>query len=223
MFWFLHRACVVVFWCFWLAAAVFVYEKRAALQPAFDYAELVWQHDFRAAGDLPQLDGKVTEIFAGDSFQFEDKNGYAFNYGLAGVAAPRANRGAPAELQRLAGDSRTNLSQLLAGRPVTVSVTLANPQTRTGLGLVHHGDTNVNVAMLAAGQGRLNLEQIRTLPLRDEFEMLRAERSARRQRLGIWGETSLTNDAAHGEMTVNPVSTWFRQVASLADFTRVGD
>jgi endonuclease YncB( thermonuclease family) len=196
MFWFLHRACLVVFWCFWLAAAVFIYERRAALQPAFDCVELVWQHDFRAAGNLPQLDGKVTEIFAGDSFQFEDKNGYAFNYGLAGVVAPRANPGAPAELKRSAGASRANLSRLLAGRPVTVSVTLANPQTRTGLGLAHCDDTNVNVAVLAAGQGRLNLEQIRTLPLRDEFEMLRAERFAQRQRLGIWGETPLANEAA---------------------------
>jgi endonuclease YncB( thermonuclease family) len=188
MFWFLHRACIVAFWCLWLAAAVVVYEHRAVLQPAFEYASLVWRHGLGATRELPVLEGKATRVFAGDSFEFEDTGGYVFNYGLAGVAAPRAGRDDAPDQKRLADQSRTNLLQLLAGRHITVTVTLANPQTRTGLGLVACGGMNINAAVLAAGQGSLNPKQIAMLPLADEFELLRAEHQARRQRIGIWSE-----------------------------------
>ena len=188
MFWFLHRACVVAFWCLWLAAAVVVYRQRAVLEPAFDYAGLVWRHGLGATQALPTLEGKATMVFAGDSFQFVDANGYGFNYGLAGVAAPRAGRDDAPEQKRLADQSRTNLLQLLAGRHVTVLVTLANPQTRTGQGLVRCGGMNINAAVLAAGQGSLNPRQIQMLPLADEFELLRAEHQARWLRVGVWSQ-----------------------------------
>jgi endonuclease YncB( thermonuclease family) len=188
MFWFLHRACIAAFWCLWLAAAGVVYEQRAALQPVFDYAGLVWRHGLGATRELPRLEGKATMVFAGDSFQFVDASGYGFNYGLAGVAAPHAGRDDSSEEKRLADQSRANLLQLLAGQHVTVTVTLANPQTRTGLGLVRRGGTNINAAVLAAGQGSLNPRQIQMLPLADEFELLRAELQARRVRVGIWSE-----------------------------------
>ena len=188
MFWFLHRACIVAFWCVWVAAAVIVYEQRAVLSPAFDYAGLVWRHGLGATQELPTLEGRVTMVFAGDSFQLVDANGYNFNYGLAGVAAPRAGRDDAPEQKRLADQSRTNLLQLLAGRHITVTVTLANPQTRTGLGLVWCGGTNLNAAVLAAGQGSLIPKQIAMLPLADEFDLLRAEHQARRSRVGVWSE-----------------------------------
>jgi len=69
-------------------------------------------------------------------------------------------------------------------------VTLANPQTRTGLGLVRCGGMNINAEVLAAGQGSLNPRQIQMLPLADEFELLRAEHQARRLRVGVWSKSS---------------------------------
>jgi endonuclease YncB( thermonuclease family) len=188
MFWFLHRAGIAAFWCLWLVAAFVVYEQRAVLEPAFDYPGLVWRHGLGATQDLPTLEGKVMMVFAGDSFQFVDAGGYGFNYGLAGVTAPRAGRADAPGQKRLADLSRTNLLQLLAGRHVAVTVTLANPQTRTGLGLVHCGRTNINAAVLAAGQGWLNPRQIELLPLAEEFELLRAEHQAQRLRVGVWSE-----------------------------------
>jgi endonuclease YncB( thermonuclease family) len=188
LFWMLHRAVKALFWCFWLAVVGFLYTQRAALQPAVDFAELWWNLPADRPAQLARLSGRVTRLFAGDSLQLQDHQGWLFNYGLAGVSAPRPTPTATPMERLAAGACQTNLSQLVLGQRIEIDVTLANPQNRTGLGLVRVGGTNVNEMMLRSGWASLKRGQIRVLPLLTQYELVRAERLARQRRLGLWAE-----------------------------------
>lgn len=189
LFWTLHRAVKVLFWCFWLAVAGFVYTQRAALQPAVDLAELWWNLPKDRSAELAQISGRVTRLFAGDSLQVRTDEGVLFNYGLAGASVPKPGPKATTLEYQAARLSQTNLSALVLGERVDIQVTLANPQNRTGLGLVRVGGTNVNEALLRSGWASLKREQIRALPLLAQYELVRAERLARHERLGLWSPT----------------------------------
>jgi endonuclease YncB( thermonuclease family) len=186
LFWSLHRAVKVLFWCFWIAVAGFLYTQRAALKPAADLAELWWNLPSDRPAELALLSGRVTRLFAGDSLQLQDQHGWLFNYGLAGVSVPKAGPTATAADRLAAGASQTNLSRLVLGKRIDIQVTLANPQNRTGLGLVRVGETNVNEVLLRSGWASLKREQIRALPLRTQYGLVRAERLARQDRVGLW-------------------------------------
>lgn len=186
LFWSLHRGVQVLFWTGWAAVAVYLFSQRAALQPAIDYLELWWNQPAERPGELPRLSGLVTRIYAGDSFQLRDDQGGHYNYGLAGVAVPKAGPNSTPAERLVAGSSLTNLTKLIQGERVEIQVTLANPQTRTGVGLVRSRGMNLNESVLASGSATLKREQIRMLPLREQWGLVRAERLAQRRQLGIW-------------------------------------
>lgn len=189
MFKFLHRVWVTLYWAFWAAVAFYLYTQRAAFQPALDFAELYWNRTPNAPAQFPVFTGVVTRVYAGDGFQVRDASAVLYNFGLAGVAAPRTNLVSTAAERALVTAAVTNLASLVVTQRVTIDVTVANPETYTGLGIVHARGTNVNERVLAQGYGTLKREQIRALPLEEQYRLVRAERAARNRRLGVWGMT----------------------------------
>lgn len=189
MFKALHRVLVLGCWCFWGAVAFFLYTQRARLQPAVDYAELMWNRDRTAPAQLPVLTGVVTRVHTGSGFQVRDAAGALYNYGLAGVGGPATNQPAAASPRTLAAQAVTNLAHWLVGERVRIEITLTNPATRTGLGQTWLAETNVNERLLAEGLGVLRRDQIRRLPLEDQYRLVRAERAAREGRRGVWGKS----------------------------------
>jgi endonuclease YncB( thermonuclease family) len=189
MFKFLHRLLILVYWLFWGAVCFVLYTQRARLQPAWDYGELVWKQDRTAPAQLTVLTGTVTRVHTPTGFQLRDQAGVLYNYGLAGVTAPGTNQTTAAAERLLAAQAMTNLTGWLSGKLVRIEVTLENPATRTGLGQAWLGETNVNERLLAEGLGVLNRDQIRRLPLDQQYRLVQAERAARAHRRGIWAES----------------------------------
>lgn len=191
LFWFLHRMLAGLVWCFWLGVAVFVFRHRAALEPVRVGAELWWHRTPEASQPIGQLSGRVIRIYDGNSVQLRDDRGWVFNYGLAGVEAPRTGPNASPAERAQAEAAATALRRWLLDEPVEIAVTLANPQNRTGQGVMQTARTNVNEAMLAEGHGRFVPARIRGLPLVQQMRLAQAERHARRQQLGVWSEPSI--------------------------------
>lgn len=186
VFWFLHRLVIAAFWVFWLVVALFVWRHRAELAPVWDMAELAWNYKPAREVGPARLEGRGTRAYSGNGFELRDAKGVAFNYGLAGVASVRGDAGSPKDNRAFVEGARSNLQQIIAGRPVVIEVLVSHAETRTGLGVARIGDTNVNVLALAQGFGPLQRDQIRSLPLGQQWEFLRAERAARLQGLGVW-------------------------------------
>lgn len=186
MFRTLHRFYVAALWLVWLLAAFAIYEQRALVAPLWELGELVLNQDREASPPRARLVGTVRSVYSGDGFQLKDDAGYLFNYGLAGVEAPKPEAGLSSLDLRSAQGSRSNLAALLVDRRVEIEVTRANPETRTGLGLVRTEGTNLNTLVLASGWAELRREQIRGLPLKEQFAMVFAEQSARRRGVGLW-------------------------------------
>jgi endonuclease YncB( thermonuclease family) len=188
MFKALHRLLVLGTWCFWGVVAFFLYSQRARLQPALDYGELLWNRDRTAPAQLAVLTGTVTRVHTGSGFQVRDASGVLHNYGLAGIGGPTTNQLSMAREPGVAAQAMTNLAHWLVGERVRIEVTLSNPATRTGLGQTWLGETNVNERLLAEGLGVLRRDQIRRLPLEDQYRLVRAERLAREAQRGVWGQ-----------------------------------
>ena len=183
----LHRLCVAIFWLFWLGVGGLLYQHRAAFEPALDFARVCWDHDWRAPQPLPEMAGHVTRVFNGASFQFRDSTGPLYNFGLAGVEAPRLSEPATLRQRRLFAQSARNLEKLLGGQSVRIAVALVRQETHTGLGLVWANQTNINRRVIAEGEGSLDRGPVfRSLPLREAYALVRAERRARRRGVGLW-------------------------------------
>lgn len=186
LFWKLHRTVKAGFGLLWLLLVYFIYTQRAMLVPAYDLAELWWNQPRDQRGELAQLSGRVTKVYDGDSFQLRDEKGLLYNYGLAGVTMPKPGAKASRLERAAAGEALTNLTRVVLGEKVDLTVTLANPQNRTGLGLAQVGGTNLNAWVLTEGWGRLNRDQIRALSIVEQFGLVSAERAARRRGAGVW-------------------------------------
>ena len=188
MFKALHRLLVLGTWCFWGAVAFFLYTQRARLQPALDYAQLLYHRDRTAPAQLPVLTGTVTRVHTSTGFQVRDLSGTLHNFGLAGIGPRGTNQASGASERVLAAQAVTNLTGWLVGQRVRIEVTIGNPATRTGLGQTWLGETNVNERLLAEGWGVLRRDQVRRLPLEDQYRLVRAERLAREAQRGVWGQ-----------------------------------
>jgi endonuclease YncB( thermonuclease family) len=184
MFHRLHRLLVLSYWAFWVLVALLLYSHRGLFMPLADYADILW-HRTTAAEPRPMITGLVTRVYGGDGFQLRVGSAL-YNFGLAGVSAPRTNRVATAEAEALSRASVAHLTGWLAGERVRIEPTVTNPATSTGLGLAWVGGTNVNARVLAEGFGRLRREQIRALPVHTQYELISAERRARSAGRGLW-------------------------------------
>lgn len=198
LFWFLYRVGVTLFWLFWIAVAVVLYQRREALMPLRDLGELAWHRQSVPADGHPRLEGSGVRAYSGTGFEFRGTNGVAFNFGLAGVTLPRTAADQAGDARTFIETARGNLQQLIAGQPLVVEILVSNPEARTGLGVASTGGTNLNLLTLSQGFGQVRREQIRSLPLRQQWDFLEAERAARRQGLGIW-QTNLAELRAAAE------------------------
>ncbi len=188
MFKVLHRFLVVGYWCFWAAVAFWLYTQRARIQPAVDLATLAWHQDRKAEFPVREFTGTVTRSYGGSSFQVRDAAGQSYNFGLAGIAAGNPEGPANAVERRRSAQVATNLTAWVHGAPVRIQVTLENPATKTGLGIVWAGTNNLNERVLEEGLAALRKDQIRALPLTDQLALVLAERRAKESGTGIWAE-----------------------------------
>lgn len=188
MFWHLHRAVQALFWCFWLAAAFVVFQHRHALEPVWDITAMAWRHDWAGGRELPPIEGRVTQIHAGETFTLRHETGVLYYLALAGVTAPRAVADPTPDERRLAGSSHTNLMRLALNQRLRVSLYQFNPETRAGWALASAGTNQLNEAVLRSGWARLNREQLRWIPFATSVKLYLAEREARRTKAGLWGE-----------------------------------
>ncbi|MFM8357571.1 MAG: hypothetical protein ACKOET_03355 [Verrucomicrobiota bacterium] len=165
--------------------------KAEHARPAWDYFEL-WRDANWAFADPPaRVPVKGQGIYEPLSLQVRDTNGLPWNVGLAAVKplvplglTVRSPR--PAE-REVGGAFRTNLLAAVKDQELELAVMVASPN-RTAVAFVYAGPELLQQRLLAEGWVRLEPAEARLLPLREQYALRLAERTARREKRGGWAE-----------------------------------
>lgn len=187
MFHLLRKIVLLIFYGLLIGLGVFLYQKRAVLNPVLDYYD-AWEisrEDPRK--DRETLAGEVIQVTGAYSFQLQNQQGFLFNFQLTGFDPISPSNRLDAAASELKDESQMRLARLILSNEVRVAATFLSPQ-RTGLGVVYRDETNVNAALLEDGLARLNRHYLKGLTRSELYEMLQAERKAKEQKLGIWKE-----------------------------------
>lgn len=168
-----------------------LWRERERARPAWDLLEL-WRD---ARWEWPAGPARVPVtglgIYEPLGLQVRDTNGLPWNIGLAAVKPivplGLAGRGArPAE--REAADAfRAHLLAAVKGQPLELAVTVSSP-SRTAVAFVQAGPALLQQRLLAEGWVRLEPAEARLLPLREQYALRVAERTARREKRGGWAD-----------------------------------
>ena len=190
MFFVLHRLAQAIFGLMVAALLVFLYQKRQVAQPVVDYYEL-----WRASRGMEriyrgEMSGQVVTVTGGDLFQVKGTDGFVYGFRLAGLEAPLRPQRPNKEHMLHFNQSKSQLTSLILSNRVRVAFTHLS-ESRAGVGMTYvSGTNNVNVRLLESGMAWINSNALRMLPLRDQYALLLAERSAQQQKLGCWNLTT---------------------------------
>jgi micrococcal nuclease len=177
MFRTLHKVCVGLCWLAVIAFAGALYYHRSLFYPLVDLAEALRVREGLEQQKSGEMSGKVTRVLSGDMVLLKDERGRNCTIRLTGVEAPAYelnNRAA----QSRAVASKTNLSRLILSKDVRVEVTYTNDSSGV-LGIVYVGTNNINVQAIETGIVQAKRENMRGLPLKDRYALIKAARKAR--------------------------------------------
>ena len=187
MFFLLRRTFVLGFYGLLAAVGIYVYQQREIFRPLVDLFTLWKNSESKSPPFIDELSGEVVRVLDGSTFQLKDAQGLNYVISLTGLDVLAMRKRDNAAERAIADGSKTNLMKLILGRQVKIELTSTN-QNLTGLGVVFLGQTNVNAKVLEAGMSHINPQFIKSLPLKQQYELLAAQRKAQEQKLGIWKE-----------------------------------
>jgi endonuclease YncB( thermonuclease family) len=189
MFWAIRRFLFGVVAAAFCAGLFYVYQHRAWFRPLADL-KYIYETKEPEKAKVGKWEGRVVHVFDGQTFEMSNGSPIRLRVTLTGIEAPRATP-TSSQLERdIALDSSNYLKSLILSNEISAALTFSQPPL--GIGLVTVGQTNVNVAVLAEGKARLNRKFIKTLPVSEQYELIRAERFARERRRGIWGVSEVS-------------------------------
>ncbi|RME94388.1 MAG: hypothetical protein D6766_05935 [Verrucomicrobia bacterium] len=173
----LHWGTLAVGWAAAVGAAFVIYQHRAAATPAID----AWRALFPPPGIQQQVRGEITgvgrRVLDETAFQMELPDRRRVSVRLTGIQAPSLLAARNPRERAVALEARKRLGSLVLSNQVQVQVTYVE---RPGalLGLVEAQGTNVNLAFVRDGLARVRSDQLRGLPFKVRYALLRADRLA---------------------------------------------
>lgn len=185
MFHTLRKIVIALFWLGLVAVAGLLYTNRHVFRPVGVWVDLIQNKEWGEEGYIGSLSGRVITVSEGNSFKVRNAEGTIYSLGLAGLEIPNAGNAPNPQEKKFARRSAEYLSGLILSNRVEIELTFTN-RLRTGLGMVRHGSTNVNLAMVKAGWARVKPEYIRALPLIEQYHLTRAQQKAQQNQAGFW-------------------------------------
>jgi endonuclease YncB( thermonuclease family) len=181
MFHFLHKIYVAGWIAVVLGAIIWLYPRSGISEPLAVGLELWRNHDGTPRRSLEHLSGTAIDVRDGASFTMAGTDRQLYSIGLIGLIVPTQSTAPKQKDTALGHDpvrrSKELLSELILSNEVEVALTSLDPRRR-GLGIVRLGTTNINAAMVESGFVSLKRDYIKSLPLIEQYALLRADRAA---------------------------------------------
>lgn len=191
MFVFLNRVMRLTVAALLLTGLWLLWGERERARPAWDYFELWRDANWAFAQEPARVLVTGQGIYEPLGLQVRDTNGLPWNVGLAAVK-PLVPLGLtlrsswPKE-RELGSLLRSNLLAVVKDQPLDLAITVASPN-RTAVAFVYAGSELLQERLLREGWARLEPAEGRTLPLRQQYGLRVAERTARREKRGAWAD-----------------------------------
>ena len=168
-----------------------LYANREVFRPLVDLVQVYREMTLVPTPQpvIGQMTGQVIQVTGADTFRVKNAAGTAFHFRVDGVDAPQFLDAQTREQGRLWTQCRTNLSSLILSNQVRIDITATNVN-RGGFGVVYLNGTNLNLKMVEAGTARINPNYLKTLPLKEQYAFLVAQKKAQELHLGIWKWTA---------------------------------
>lgn len=133
------------------------------------------------------MTGTGTEIVRGDTFKVRTRGGEIYLVQLTGLAVTHDTVPMRAAMRGAEMQARERLRHLVISNTVHVRPSF-EIASHAVLGLASVNGTNLNRLLLENGLARTSPAAMNGLPFAVRYAFLRAERSARDRRVGIWSE-----------------------------------
>jgi endonuclease YncB( thermonuclease family) len=134
------------------------------------------------------VEGKVKDVFDGESFNLETKDGKFYLIRMLGIDAPELN-------QNFGSKSQKKLSQLILGKNATVIIRKRDSAGQY-LGTIYSGGEDINLLQIETGMAWF-FRQGGYQPVGPDLKLYeQAEKKARSKRKGLWRKQPLDNSLA---------------------------
>jgi endonuclease YncB( thermonuclease family) len=199
MFYTIRKTILWAFWGLLLLGGWTLYANREVFRPLVDLVQVSREMSLAQTPQptIGQMTGQVIQVTGSDTFRVRNGGGTFFHFRVDGVEAPQLGDAQTREQARLWNECRTNLSSLILSNQVRIDITATN-RNRGGWGFVYVNGTNLNLKMVEAGAARINPSYLKTLPLKEQYAFLVAQKKAQELRVGIWKSTAETQRAGAG-------------------------
>ena len=196
MFYTIRKIILCMIWGLLLLGGWTLYANRKVFRPLVDLVRVSREMSFVQAPQpiIGHMTGQVIQVTGADTFRVRSAAGTIFHFRVDGVDVLQPGEAQTRELGLLWAQCRTNLSSLILSNQVSIDITVTN-LNRGGWGVVYVSGTNLNLKMVEAGTARINPNYLKTLPLKEQYTFLVAQKKAQELRLGIWKSTAETQRA----------------------------
>ncbi len=128
------------------------------------------------------IEGKVTDVFDGDTLSVETKDRKVYAVRMLGIDAPE-------DKQTHGAKSKKRLSDLISGKKVTVLVKRMDVYNRY-LGTVYLKGKDINLELIKTGMAWHHAPYARELRADDRKAYSEAEQKARAEKIGLWKDAN---------------------------------
>ena len=173
-----------------IGAAFLAYQNKHIFNPAVD---AYWAFSNKTENPIryeASVTGEVIKVLDGNWFHLKIPEGFVYAVRITGMEAPELAITRDPQNPPMGNLSRTNLTELLLKKEVSVNVLEMNDR-RYGQGFVYLNETNVAQLVVIKGMARLNRQEILGLEFEEKFQLVQSERIATEQDLGVY-ETGTT-------------------------------
>lgn len=163
-----------------------LWNQRYRVLPAKDYYTLWHQVDYNFPSALSTQPVELVRVVSETIFHVRDKEGTLWALALSGcegVSGLELQRSK--DLRDWTAEVRSEMTELLEAGTIEVAFQSKN-MNRTANGFLYLDGELFLVRMVAEGWVRMRGESTKTLPLREQYALLLADREARAEVRGVW-------------------------------------
>jgi hypothetical protein len=171
MFYTLHRALKLAFFCALIFVGYEIYLHRQVFEPALIWYD-VWDNGGFNAPPLPAMRGHVEKVLSSQTFTFRGTNATRYNVRLTGLREPSQNP--TLDMLERERKRKQALAELIENKDIRLDLNYENLNNLGGIAYL--GVTNINACLVQRRLAFTDKDLVKTFPQDVQYQMLWSKR-----------------------------------------------